>query len=849
MADVFPTTPRASSAVRASAVALGLAATLLATRTTLTSTAWVGQPFPGFMLLDNRVIASVGLAGWSGTSAPDLYQSQIVAVDGRSVRSAPEVYAYVASLPVGTRIRYRLLRADRENEVVIPTQRFDLRDWTFLFGGFLLSGITYMGSGIVVWLLRPGPVGRAFVAMGITFGLFLLTAMDLYGPATFFRLYAATEPLLAPALLQVASLFPEPHRWARWRLAGYTPALVLLILYQLYLYRPPVYSAILQTNMAYLGLAGILLGTRLVWEYLRGRSAVGRQRVRVVTLGTVFAMALPGALLVTSAILGGRLSMNLVPLAIIPFPLSLAYAVVKHDLLGIDVMVKRGAYYILLTGAVGVAYAAAIVLFNRALPGDITGSAAFPVFFTLAVLLLFNPLRTFLQGVIDRVFFRTSYDSARVLEAVGAELASALTRDHIARLVRNSVHGAIPNARTRLFVGSVTEGLEEVGGVFTVPRMLYPFLTPGRVLTAFDSAESYRDAATAERVRDALGALEAELAVPLWQRGELVGVLTAGPKRSGLFYTAGDADFLRALAHQAAIALQNAASYEKLVALNAHLEERVSERTEQLEATNSDLAAALHDLRQTQVQLVQSEKMASLGRLVAGVAHEINNPVSFIATSVTPLRRRLERAGAAAPSDVRRLLTEAEEIVGIMARGAERTAAIVQDLRSFSRLGEATRKPVDLHEGIDTTLRLLEARWRDRITIHRDYGDLPPVECDPGQLNQVFMNVLANACDAIGSSGNIWITTRVDGELADVAIRDDGPGIPPDVMDHVFDPFFTTKDVGGGTGLGLAISHQVVTAHGGTIDLETAQGTGTTVRIRMPIQQARSLDSVANAGR
>jgi two-component system, NtrC family, sensor kinase len=110
------------------------------------------------------------------------------------------------------------------------------------------------------------------------------------------------------------------------------------------------------------------------------------------------------------------------------------------------------------------------------------------------------------------------------------------------------------------------------------------------------------------------------------------------------------------------------------------------------------------------------------------------------------------------------------------------------------------------------------------------------------------MNVLANACDAIGSSGNLWITTRVDGELADVAIRDDGPGMPPDVMDHVFDPFFTTKDVGGGTGLGLAISHQVVTAHGGTIDLETAPGTGTTVRIRVPIQQARSLDSVANAG-
>jgi len=801
------------------------------------------------MVLDNRVIASVGLAGWSGTSVPGLYQSQVVAVDGRSVRSASEVYAYAASVPVGTEVRYRLLRGGQVGEAVVPTQRFGLRDWTFLFGGFLLCGITYLASGIVAWLLRPGPIGRAFVAIGITWGLFLLTAMDLYGPATFFRLHAAAEPLLAPALLQLAALFPEPGRWARWRLAGYAPALVLLILYQWYLYRPPAYTAILGANMAYLGFSGVLLGTRVLGEHLRGRSAVGRERVRGVTLGTVFAMAIPGALLLISAVLGGRLSMNLVPLAIIPFPLSLAYAIVKHDLFQLDAMVKRGAYYLLLTGAVAVTYAAAIAVFNMALPGGITGSAVFPALFTLAVVLLFDPLRTFLQGVVDRVFFRTNYDGAQVLEAVGAELASALTREQIARLVRNGVEGAIPNGRTRLFVGTVAEGLEEVGGVITVPGMLVPFLSPGRLLTSFDSTESYGDAATAERARDALGAIEAEVAVPLWLQGELVGLLTAGPKRSGLFYTAGDAAFLRALAHQAASALRNAASYEQLIALNATLEERVSERTAQLESTNHDLEAALTELRQAQVQLVQSEKMASLGRLVAGVAHEINNPVSFIATSVPPLRRRLERAASDAPPDVRRLLGEAEEIVSIMARGAERTTAIVQDLRSFSRLGEASRKPVDLHDGLDTTLRLLESRWRDRVTVHRDYGDLPLVECDPGQVNQVFMNVLANACDAVADGGNVWIATRADGDVAEVTIRDDGPGIAPEVREHIFDPFFTTKDVGRGTGLGLAISHQVVTAHGGRIDVESTPGSGATVRIVIPIAQTRSLDSVANAGR
>src|SRR5262249_54744821 len=196
--------------------------------------------------------------------------------------------------------------------------------------------------------------------------------------------------------------------------------------------------------------------------------------------------------------------------------------------------------------------------------------------------------------------------------------------------------------------------------------------------------------------------------------------------------------------------------------------------------------------------------------------------------------RRLERAAREAPADVTPTLQDAEGIVGVMERGAERTAAIVRDLRSFSRLDEAPRKLADLHEGLAVSLRLVEPRSRGRIAMHRDDGTLPPVECDGGQLTQVFMNLLANACDAIAGSGNIWITTRALGSTVTVTVRDDGPGIPADLLDRVFDPFFTTKDIGSGTGLGLAISQSVVNAHGGRIDVESTPGAGATFSITLP---------------
>jgi signal transduction histidine kinase len=264
----------------------------------------------------------------------------------------------------------------------------------------------------------------------------------------------------------------------------------------------------------------------------------------------------------------------------------------------------------------------------------------------------------------------------------------------------------------------------------------------------------------------------------------------------------------------------------------------VRRRTAELEDANRELAAAVRDLSLAQAQLVHSEKMASLGVLVAGVAHEINNPVSFIVGNVPPLRETLAevatRAAALRDPEVDAALARVVRAFDVIARGAERTAAVVDDLRTFSRLGEAQPMPTDVHDGLDVTLRLLRPRWSGRITVHREYGTLPRVEAVPGQLNQVFMNLLANACDAIADTGNLWIRTSATDDEIEVLVRDDGAGIAPDDLERIFDPFFTTKPQGQGTGLGLAISHGIVVHHGGRLLVESTPGAGATFRLVLP---------------
>lgn len=286
------------------------------------------------------------------------------------------------------------------------------------------------------------------------------------------------------------------------------------------------------------------------------------------------------------------------------------------------------------------------------------------------------------------------------------------------------------------------------------------------------------------------------------------------------------------------------------------LERKVEIRTRELTEANAEQTRILTELQSAQSQLIQQEKLASLGQLVAGVAHELNNPIGFIYANFPHLEeyvrtlldvldslRQLPMSDEAR-AELERRLEEADidylrgdllKIIRSGQSGATRIKDIISSLRSFSRLDEAVEKNARLEDGLDDTLALLHHHLQKRIEVAKDYQLNTSILCHPGQLNQVFMNILYNAIQAIDGPGTITVSTRREDGWAVVVIADTGRGIPAETLGRIFDPFFTTKKVGEGTGLGLSISYGIVQNHGGRIEVDSTPGKGTTFTIRLPI--------------
>lgn len=455
---------------------------------------------------------------------------------------------------------------------------------------------------------------------------------------------------------------------------------------------------------------------------------------------------------------------------------------------------------------------------------------------------------------------------------------------HMDKLLKKLMHIVIANAGAQrgYFLMKTEEGLfiegEAVAGdeqvnvlqhvLFTespvVAQVIINYVLRTNQIIVLDDAADHGDFKTDEYIRSKK--LKSIFCLPLIFQNKLTGILYLENNLAAGTFTAHRMQVLNILATQIVISVENARLYSSLKEYNRNLEAKVEKRTTEISQKNQELRihqeelrTTLEHLKQYQFQLIQAEKMASLGQLVAGIAHEINNPVNFISAGVESLKINLteikqvmdiyheitcqnvdsklkEIENIKEKVEYKETLAEIEKLISSIKNGTKRTTEIIKGLRTFSRMDEDIIRIADIHEGIDSTLVLLQNRLKNRIEIIKNYSEIPQIECYPGQLNQVFMNILSNAIDSIDGNGTIIIETSREEGMIKISIKDSGRGIPETAKEKIFEPFYTSKEVGKGTGLGLSISHGIIEKHNGHITFVSEVGKGSEFIVVLPVK-------------
>ncbi|MCC5645182.1 GAF domain-containing protein [Nostoc sp. CHAB 5824] len=456
------------------------------------------------------------------------------------------------------------------------------------------------------------------------------------------------------------------------------------------------------------------------------------------------------------------------------------------------------------------------------------------------------------------------YQEIDLFEDISTQLTTSLDTRQIAQLVLQELSQLIESSAGMILLlspdATAFEIIAEFGVFFDHSQPEPGKGIIGNIVQS-NRAELVNDVQADPRLEEQKN-VSAMICVPLRAKERVLGAIAIGTPKTDS-YKAEHLKLVSIFASQTAIAIDKAVLYEQSI-----------QAAVQAKAQTQKLQQALHELQLAQTKLIQSEKMSSLGQLIAGVAHEINNPVNFIcgnlkyvaeyAQDLLHLLENYQKFLPIAPPeleseldniDLEFIMEDLPKLLDSMKLGTSRIVEIVQSLKNFSRHDEAEMKAVNIHDGIDGTLMILHHRLkadvrRPKVEIVKDYAKLPLIECYPGQLNQVFMNVLANAIDALEEgmsneeifppSAQISIRTEVlDNQWVVIRIADNGPGMKEEVIRRIYDPFFTTKDIGKGTGLGMAISYQIVVdKHGGMLKCRSQPGEGTEFWIQIPVNRA-----------
>lgn len=797
------------------AVAASLA---LITICAVNSLGWVNRPFPGFFLWENCLVPAVGDTDWTGYQAGIPFGSQLTTMDGQPVGSAGEVYRRVAALPPGTPLTYTFaVSADPAPvTVIVPTMRLSVPEYLWTLGTYLVIGVLLTLLGFVVFILRPdAPAAQAMLSAGATWGLYFITAADIFGPGWFRPLCLVLQALGPAALLHLALTFPVEHGLVRrtpWLLRSlYAAALVAGVIANVLFVHS--FRGILAFNRLH-AFASLIGGGALIITLMHGfiwpPSAAARQRLKIAALGACAAFLLPVIGVAAFSVLGISFPLNFLALPLALFPLAIGYAIVKHDLFEVDAIIRRAVAWAVLTALIAVLYLGGVGALELVFAGR-SGRLA-QLVFLLAIVGLFNPLRNRVQAGVDFLFSRDRYDYRQAVGEASRALAVMLDVEavvqRILRTITDTLH--IDFGAVWLRNGDAYH-LEAVAGSVRQERLPERLEANSALVTHLEREPQDILAEVAGSPRgDAHGLdagliqLGATVVVPMTFERRLTGFVALGDKESGAFYSREDLGLLRTLANQGAVAVENARSYRALVQAN-------------------------EELRAAQSRLIEAERFAAIGELSAAVAHGIRNPLAGIKAAAQFASLELPSAHP--------LHENIQDIIG----ETDKLEARIRTLLDFAKPFEPHPAPCRLEHIVDSAIGSLRSEIIARgidVSTAVD-ARLPDVLVDYAQIEQVLLALLSNAVEAMPGGGRISVRVRLArGTHACIDVDDNGPGIPADQLERVFRLFFTTKS--SGTGLGLPVAKKIVERHGGSIAIESEVGKGTRFVIELPIDSSGS---------
>jgi two-component system NtrC family sensor kinase len=518
-----------------------------------------------------------------------------------------------------------------------------------------------------------------------------------------------------------------------------------------------------------------------------------------------------------------------------------AVGLFKHDLLDMGILIKKSLVYSLLTAFLTCLYALIIIMANKVFQNfNFSDSIYFPICFFLLIAFVFGPLKSKIQVVIDGIFYKGKYDYQKTIKRVSQLIVSVLEYDQIGKLLMDTVVDTMKVRHCALFLKDTsgpgfisfsTRGESMAAGrsiSTNTPSGVIEFMKKQRRPVIRKNLKQQTSAPEIRDVVKDLDDLGAEIVLPMIFEENLNGFMVLGEKLSGDLYTREDMDLLETLAGQSSLAVENARSYQSLNDLKENLEKKVEERT-------TDLKHALAEKERTQEMLIQSESLAAIGQLVAGAAHELNNPLTTVTSLIQTTIEDIEQWDEQHPLDPDLIddLKFADKELG-------RARSIVASLLGLSRQTQTYSEAVSMNSVVKDALRIMHNQYKHHgLEIVENYDpDLPDIQGNFANLGQVALNIIQNAIQSvIHNTGAITLDTWFDPDKRQVVFscKDTGPGIPESVRQDIFKPFFTTKEVGKGTGLGLYICHEIVRKHGGTLKLRDGDGPGAVFEVRLPI--------------